>query len=106
MFRYLEKANQTYANQVPYTEVEVSVIFEQEGTPMQEDHLTEQSDALVLEANEEVVHNVSADDTMIQDNSKAPHNDTRRKYYMALDTFTNKAFKRNDNIKLELPDMD
>ncbi|KAK1356973.1 NTF2 domain-containing protein [Heracleum sosnowskyi] len=77
MFRYLEKANQTYANQVPYTEVEVSVTVEQEGTPVQEDHVTEQNDALVLEANEEVVHNVSADDTMIQDNSKAPHNDTR-----------------------------
>ncbi|KAK1351818.1 nuclear transport factor 2-like [Heracleum sosnowskyi] len=59
MFRYLEKANQTYANQVLYTEVEVPVGVEQEATPVQEDHVTEQNDALVLEANEEVVHNVS-----------------------------------------------
>ncbi|KAL8102022.1 hypothetical protein AgCh_033795 [Apium graveolens] len=54
IFRYLKKANQ-----VPNTKAEVSVTVEQEATSVQEDHVTEESDALALEANEEVVHSLS-----------------------------------------------
>lgn len=72
MFRYLEKANQTCANQVLNTEVDVPVTVEKEATPVQEDHVTEKSDALALEANEEVVHNVSENGEIKVEKQKEP----------------------------------
>uniref|UniRef100_A0A166FJM6 NTF2 domain-containing protein n=1 Tax=Daucus carota subsp. sativus TaxID=79200 RepID=A0A166FJM6_DAUCS len=59
MFRYLEKANQPYEDQVLNTEYEVPVAVEQEANPVQEDHMTERNDALASEPNEESLHNVS-----------------------------------------------